>query len=66
MAGHADFLPNLFGAAVRFYHADADTRDLVFDDTSKELGFSGIYRLTAAGDLTLLEDRVKAQRTSAF
>jgi gluconolactonase len=37
-----------------------------FDDPGKELGFSGVYRLTPEGKLDLLENRLKAPNGIAF
>ncbi len=37
-----------------------------FDDPDKELDFSGVYRLSAAGELTLLERGLKAPNGIAF
>jgi gluconolactonase len=37
-----------------------------FDDPRKELRFSGVYRLTAAGELTLLTDELEAPNGVAF
>jgi gluconolactonase len=37
-----------------------------FDDPHKELGFSGVYRLTPDGKLHLLEDGIKAPNGIAF